>query len=423
MLVGIDSALENHKYCVKSEDSKIITRGIVYNTNNSVNKFISKLHEIENKHEKVIIGIEPTNTYHINLTKHLKEDFEVIVINPLRTAKYNKIDNDGIKTDPIDAEGIADFLIDGRHKKVMPFNQKYPLLKELCRSWTILKKDQTRIAARIHSRLVIVNPEFSSYFCDPLSPSGIYILENFETPEELAIVDVEKLQTKLNKVAGHFGKKDKARKIVELAKDSFGMKEDVEGYVRYIQSQLHMYKSYDVEIRTIKKMIREECKKDYCKHEIDLMSSVKGVSRELAAGILSELGDVNNFAKRSSVWRFAGLITTSKESGNMSRKKKLTKKGSKYLRKYLYNSIMTAKLHTKTFAAWYANKMLKVREIDKQQKKEYRAKYKGALSRRMLDTLFLCLKYDRMFDDDIAFENLELMDEVRELIRIQNKKN
>lgn len=422
MFIGIDCSKEKHNYCIKNKEGIVVTRGIIYNSIRSVGQFIDKLKQFQAKSEETIMGIESTCNYHINLVSYLrKNDFNVVIINPLKTSAYNKIDNDGIKNDPIDAEGIADFLRDGKHNKIMPFNQKYLLLRELCRSWVKLKQDQTRIALRIYSRLIIVNPEFCKYFSNPLSPSGIYVLENYATAEELAIAEVENLQDELTKIGKRMGDKSKAKEIVELAKNSFGQKEDIEGYVEYIQSQLRIYKSYESEIRNLRKKIREESNREYCKHEIDLMSSIKGMSRELACGILSELGDVNNFSKRSAVWRFAGLITTSKESGTMVGKRKLTKKGSSFLRHYVNCASMMAKIHTKTFAAWYANKMLKVKDVDEQQKKVYKAKYRGALARRMLDTAFLCLKNNREFNDDIAFENLELADEIRELVKTQHK--
>ena len=421
MYIGIDCSLKKHDYCIKNKEKKVITRGIINNSPKSFGQFIDKLKQLQIS-DGILIGLEATNTYHVNLAGRLRENnLQVAIINPSRTSAYNKVDNDGIKTDKIDAEGIADYLIDGKHVKSMAFKQKYLLLRELCRSWVKLKQDQNRITLRIHSRLAIVNPEFSKYFTDAFSASGIYVLENYPTAGDLAIADVEKLQEELSKIGRHFTDKDKAEEIIGLAKESFGLNKDIEGYSEYIQSQLRMYKAFDAEINEIRKKIRKESKKEYCSHQIDLASSIKGISRELAAGILSELGDIDNFSKRSSVWRFAGLITTSKDSGTLSGKKKLTKKGSKYLRHYAYTSAMTAKLHTKTFAAWYANKMLKVKDVDDMQKKIYEAKYRGALARKVLDTVFLCIKKDREFNDDIAFENLELEDAIRELVKTQHK--
>ncbi|MCH9049231.1 MAG: hypothetical protein IH836_09925, partial [Proteobacteria bacterium] len=120
-------------------------------------------------------------------------------------------------------------------------NQKYLKLRELCRCWQKLQGDMTRASLRLQTRLIIINPEFRQYFSETLPESGIFLLENYPTPDDLAITDVDKLQKELDNIANGFGKKDTGEKIVKLAKNTFGVKEDIEGYLRYIHYQLEEY--------------------------------------------------------------------------------------------------------------------------------------------------------------------------------------
>ena len=46
---------------------------------------------------------------------------------------------------------------------------------------------------------------------------------------KIAEIDVEELQAELKKIAGVFGKKDTAQRIVDLAKNTFGVKKDISG--------------------------------------------------------------------------------------------------------------------------------------------------------------------------------------------------
>lgn len=422
IVVGIDCGLEKHQYQISTKEGTVISKGPLSNTKNDARALVRKLETIPDK-EKIQIGMEATNNYHICLQKYLVSNgYKVVVINPLKTSAYKQIDDYGNKTDAIDANGICQFLIDGKHKKIKQMNQKYLKLRELCRCWQKLQCDLVRTAVRLHSRLVIVNPEFTQYFSVNFCDSAIFILENYPTPEELAITDVEKLQKELDRIAHGFGKKDTARRIVALAKETFGVKDGIDGYLRYIRYQLDEYIFLRNKVREIKTEIRAEARKDYCRNEIEIISSIPGVGIEVAAGMLSELGDIGNFEKISSIVRFAGMIVLKNSSGKTEGMSKMSKQGSKYLRSYAHQAGMGAKLHCATFAAINANRNLKIKDIDPESKKVARAKIRSCLARRILEFAAIGLMKNRKFNDKIAFDAIEIDDFVRETIAVQFNK-
>jgi transposase len=419
--VGIDIALEKHQYQISKNRNQILGKGVFNNCKKDVKQFVKKMENIGSK-ESIIIGIEATNTYHICLQKYLVScGYKVIVINPLRTSAYKQIDDFGNKTDAIDANGICQFLIDGKHKKIKQMKNKYLKLRELCRCWQKLQCDLTRTSVRLQTRLNIINPEFTKYFSVNLCKSGIYLLEEYETPEKLGKVNVEELEEVLNKIAHNFGKKDTAKNIIDLAKNSFGVKDDIDGYLRFIHYHLESYKVLSSSVAKIKKEIRSEAKQDYCKREIDIISSMRGIGIEIAAGILSEIGDIDSFDKKSSLIRFAGMIALRKQSGNVEGNSRMSKQGSSYLRNYLHQAVMGAKLHSPAFAAVYANKCMNVKDLDPYSKRVARAKVKGNLARRILEIVWINLKKDRLFDEEIAFRSIKIDDFVRETIAVQFK--
>lgn len=419
IVVGIDIAMEKHQYQI-SDTEKIFSKGKIPNTTAGGNKLLAKIKEAT-KGRQAIVGMEATNNYHICLQNFLqKNGLKVVVINPLKTSAYSKIDDYGNKTDPIDAKGICNFLLDGKHKNIKQMNQKYLKLRELCRCWLKLQTDLSRTALRLRSRMIIINPEFESYFSKPLCESGLWLLDNYLIPENIAELDVKKLQGELKKIAGVFGKKDTAQRIVELAKNTFGVKENIEGYLRYIQYHLEEFKFLREKVLEIKREIRRETEKDYCK-DIEYVSSIRGVGIEVAAGILAELGDFNNFQKRSSIVRFAGLTVLQKQSGKSEGRSRMSKQGSSYLRCFLYQAAMGTKLHSATFSAVYANRKLKVKDLNLQDKKIANAKTLANIARRILETIYTCEKKKRLFNDKIAFESLKLDDFVRETIAVQFK--
>jgi transposase len=102
VMTGIDCSMDKHQYQVSTKE-EVLMKGVIKNSKKSAKDFVKKLQKVS-KTEEVIIGMESTNTYHLCLKNYLVgRGYEVIVINPLKTSAYNKIDDFGNKTDPIDA--------------------------------------------------------------------------------------------------------------------------------------------------------------------------------------------------------------------------------------------------------------------------------------------------------------------------------
>lgn len=421
--VGIDCALEKHDYKIMTQTKAVLGCGTIKNQKRDAKMLVEKLKKIE-EHYNITVGIKATNNYQVCLTRYLRSNnFRVVVINPLKTSAYNKIDDYGNKTDSIDASGICNFIIDGKHKNIKQMNQKYLKLRELCRLHLHMEGDLTRTATRLHSRIVIVNPEFTQYFSVNFCKSSLFILENYATPYELSLADPNELQAKLDEFAHGFGKKGTAKRIIALAKESFGVTEDIRGYLVYIKHLIDEYKFLEQKIAQIKREIRAETRKDYCREEIELISSIKGIGKILAAGILSELGDIKNFEKISQIVRFAGMTILKRESGNFVGDSRISKQGSRYLRCYLHQAAMGAKLHNIVFAAVYANRVLKIKHLTGKSRRIENAKIIGCLARRILEAVAHCLMKRRVYNEKIAFDNIELDDFVRETISVQFKQS
>lgn len=420
VVVGIDIAMETHQYQI-SDTEKVFSKGKIENNIEGGKKLLARIQEAA-KGKEVIIGMEATNNYHLCLQYFLeKSGLKVFVINPLKTSAYKNIDDFGNKTDPIDAKGICNFLLDGKHKNIKKPQQKYHLLKELCRCWQKLQGDMTGAVLRLKSRLIVINPEFEQYFQSSFCPSGLYLMEKYLLPENIEQIKVEELQVELDKFAGVLGKKDTAQRIVQLAKESFGVRENISGYIRYVQYHLDEVKFLRQQVLNIKREIRKEARKEEIQKELQYISSIKGVGLEVAAGILAEIGTFDNFEKISSIVRFAGLTVLQKQSGKTEGRGRMSKQGSTYLRCYLYQAAMGTKLHSATFAAVYANRKLKLKDLPELDKKIGKAKALANIARRILETIFICAKKDRIFNDKIAFESLKIDEFIRETIAVQFK--
>jgi transposase len=66
----------------------------------------------QNKMDKLIIGMEPTGHYWLNLAHYLKEkEIKFVVVNPIHVMKSKELDeNSPTKNDVKDAKVIAQYL-------------------------------------------------------------------------------------------------------------------------------------------------------------------------------------------------------------------------------------------------------------------------------------------------------------------------
>ena len=105
---GIDMAKKKFDYCIIDTELSVIKRGIFVNNIQGFSEFL----RIIKKYKNIKLGIESTGIYHVNLyTFLINNNCNVILLNPMETKllKSSRIRKN--KTDKIDAEAIAKYII------------------------------------------------------------------------------------------------------------------------------------------------------------------------------------------------------------------------------------------------------------------------------------------------------------------------
>lgn len=86
--------------------------------------------------------------------------------------------------------------------------------------------------------------------------------------------------------------------------------------------------------------------------------SIPGISHFSGTSIIAELGDICNFQKSSQIIKFAGVAPYHYESGQFTAQHtSITKKGSRYLRKTLYQIILPVINNNEVFRTYYNKKL------------------------------------------------------------------
>lgn len=86
--------------------------------------------------------------------------------------------------------------------------------------------------------------------------------------------------------------------------------------------------------------------------------SIPGISHFSGTSILAELGDICNYQKASQIIKFAGVAPYHYESSQFTAQHTaITKKGSRYLRKTLYQIILPVINNNEVFRTYYNKKL------------------------------------------------------------------
>ena len=177
-----------------------------------------------NKLKIIIIGMEPTGIYWINLARYLnKQGIEVVTVNPMHVKKTKELDdNSQTKTDKKDAKLIANLVKDARYSTPNLLDGIYEELRNAKKFRKILKKDIIRKKNQLINWLDRFFPETGKTYKSWDSKSLIKILKEYTFPSIIAEKTTEELYIFLPPKSRRGVRKNKLGKLIEVAKESIG---------------------------------------------------------------------------------------------------------------------------------------------------------------------------------------------------------
>lgn len=349
--VGIDVAKNKHDCFIVDSEGEIIHD--VFTFENSRQGFDQLLKAIPNvKRSEILTGLEATGHYSNNLINFLTENnLPITILNPLQTSLFRKAQTlRKTKTDSVDAKIIAMMLRTGDFKSHLPISYHHSELKSLTRHRSRLVRNRSSYKISITRLLDIVFPELSELVFSIHQASVYRLLLAFPNTQEIASAHLTKLTHVLYKASkGHYGK-EKAIAIRDSARASIGTSSTALSYelkqtIRLVHNLQNEIKELDQEIKQIV-------------DELDSpLLSIPGISHQLAAVILSEIGDITRFTSPAKLLAFAGLEPSTHQSGAFTATQaKMVKRGSPYLRWAVLQASRLIVMRDATFKEYYEKK-------------------------------------------------------------------
>lgn len=390
-LVGIDIGKNRHTFSiVEKESGEILSNPSDFDNNQKgFTLLIQKLNSYAQS--KLLIGMEDTGHYHFALLKYLLDRrYTVALINPVTTDLTRKLYGDVSKNDPLDSLTVCDVIGSNQRKKTYRITKlnRFDLYeqKQLTRHHHNLKEELNLYKNRLQKCIDIVFPEFNSLFNSKYGIVYMNILKTFSSAQAIANADIRSIR-KCFEFKGQ-GKRISlsAEQLKIAAKSSIGIHSSAEEIqIRHLVCQIELLEK---QLSEIDKRIEEFSVKNN-----STILSIPGISHFSGTSILAELGDICNYQKASQIIKFAGVAPYYYQSGQFTAQHTaITKKGSRYLRKTLYQIITPIIFNNEVFFAYY-NKKLK-------EGKGHRCA-QGHCVRKLLRIIYHLLSTGQQFDPEL----------------------
>ena len=224
--VGIDIAKLNHFASAISSDGEILIEPFKFtNDGDGFQLLVSKLNSLNAEPDSIIIGLESTAHYGDNLIRYLvASNFQVCVLNPIKTSSMRKNNIRKTKTDKVDTYIIAKTLMmQDSYRFVTFYDLDLMELKTLGRFRQKTVKQRTRLKIQLTSYVDQVFPELQYFFKSGLHQKSVYaLLKEAPTPKAIASMHMTHLAHLLEVSShGHFTK-EIAKELRVLAQKSVG---------------------------------------------------------------------------------------------------------------------------------------------------------------------------------------------------------
>ena len=356
ILVGIDIGKNKHTFSIVEKDSgEILLKPSEFgNDQNGFRLLINSLSGYAKS--ELLIGMEDTGHYHFALLKYLLDShYTVALINPTTTDLTRKMQGGITKNDPLDSLTICDVISSNQRKKpyrVTKVNRfDFYEQRQLTRHHHNLKEELNIYKNRLQKCIDIVFPEFNSLFNSKYGIVYMNVLKTFSSANAVANADIRSIR-KCFEFKGQ-GKRISlsAEQLKSVAKSSIGITSAAEEIqIRHLVCQIELLEN---QLSEIDKKIEEFSVKNNSP-----ILSIPGISHFSGTSIISELGEICNYKKASQIIKFAGVAPFHYESSQFTAQHMaITKKGSRYLRKTLYQIILPVISNNEVFSAYYNKKL------------------------------------------------------------------
>lgn len=377
--LGIDIGKRSHVASLMDQDAKILFKAFSFE--NSMDGAESLLEKLSHHPGSLEIGMEATGHYWLSLYSFLSESgYPIHVVNPIQTDGWRKgTEIRKRKTDIIDSLLIADLIRYGDFLETSLSDENTLSLRNLSRFRNYLIGSIGDLKRKTICVLDQVFPEYADTFSDVFGQTSKELLKSLANPADYESLSADKLNEVLEGITFKKAARKKIGHLTEKASRSFGVSFCVDSFSLQLKLLVEQICFIERQVKDV-----EQEAKQIVENMNSPILTIPGVGAVTAAVILGEIGDIHRFEHPSKLVAYAGLDATVSQSGESeSTNNRMSKRGSPYLRKALFQAAFIAQQRDPVFQAYY-------------QKKRAEGKHHtvatNAVARKLCHTIYAVLK-------------------------------
>ena len=352
LIVGCDIGSETHYVRAIDTRGRELSKE-AFSFSNSADGFQSAkawAMQIAAEHDKkqIVLGLEPTGHYWFCLTAWMiTNGVSVVQVNPYAVKQTKELeDNSQLKDDRKDPKLIANLVKDGNYG--MPYlpEDTYAELRRLSMLRDQLTEDRIRNINRLHRELKICFPEYMDAFGKLDGAFTLMVLKKAPFPEDILALGTEGLREIWHEAKLRGRGYSRADQIVRLASESVGLKYGTSGSREAVRCFVEQILYLTGKLDEIEVSLHQKCREiPYAENLLE----IGGVGENILAGILAEMGDVSRFDDVKEIQKLSGLGLVACSSGKHKGETKISHRGRKRLRYWLFQAARSAVSHAEEF--------------------------------------------------------------------------
>lgn len=352
LIVGCDIGSETHYIRAIDVRGRELSKG-AFEFSNTAEGFTSAKAwvldlAVKNDKKQVVLGLEPTGHYWFALAAWMiSKGISVVQVNPYAVKQSKEIeDNSQLKDDRKDPKLIANLVKDGNYG--MPYlpEKIYADMRRLSMFRDQLTEDRIRNINRLHREMKIYFPEYMDAFGKIEGAFDLEVLKVTPIPADIVRLGAEGLRNIWHEVKLRGRGYSRASEIINNAKASVGLKAGTEAGRKAVRWFAEQIIKVDKQLTEVEDALHEKCLDiPYAENILE----IHGIGENILSGILAEMGDISRFDDVKEIQKLSGMGLVACSSGKHKGQTKISHRGRKRLRYWLFQAARSVVSHADEF--------------------------------------------------------------------------
>lgn len=352
LILGCDVGSETHYLRAIDTRGRELSKSAFPFSNNSEGFQAAKewALKIAAEHDKkqIVLGLEPTGHYWFCLaTWMVSNGISVVQVNPYAVKQTKELeDNSQLKDDTKDPKLIANLVKDGNFG--MPYlpEKLYAELRRLSLFRDQLNEDRIRAINRMHRELKIYFPEYKDALGKVEGSFSLELLKQAPFPTDLTALGKDGIREIWHNAKLRGRGYSRSEEILDYAKSSVGIKDGMDAGRTAVKWFVGQIQALDEELALIEEQINQKCQEiPYAENILE----ISGIGENTLSGILAEMGDISRFDDVKEIQKLSGLGLVACSSGKHKGETKISHRGRKRLRYWLFQAGKSVVAHSEEF--------------------------------------------------------------------------